>query len=276
MLEMFDTEAWRQALVQSLQELGTSIAAFLPNLLGAMLVLAVGWAIAKLAEIVVQHGTRRAGLDRAARRLRWSEALQRAGVTGTLSRAVGRLTFWALLIVFLLSAVRMLGLDGVTASVDRMIAFVPRLISALLILGLGLFFARLLRDLVYSGAAAAELPQARRLASLAQYGLGITVLLVAIEQLGIATQAIVTVLAALLAAAVITVGFALSLGARPVITHILAGHFLRQSLPPGGTVEISGQRGMVERVGPVDTLIRDGERFWSVPNARLLEEIVLR
>jgi len=276
MVDMLDTTAWREALTQSAQDLGASVAAFLPHLLAALLIGIGGLAVAKLSELVVHHGARRAGLDRAAERLGLGEGLARAGLSGSASRNAGRLAFWMLLATFLLLSVRALGLSGVTATIDRLIAFVPRLFSALLILGLGTFFARLLRDLVYSTAAAAELPQARRLASLAQYAAGITVLLVAVEQVGIETQAIVAVLAALLAAAVVTVGFALSLGARPVITHILAGHFLRQSLPPGGNVEVRGQRGLVERVGPVDTLIRDGERFFSVPNGQLLEEIVLR
>jgi hypothetical protein len=41
-------------------------------------------------------------------------------------------------------------------------------------------------------------------------------------------------------------------------------------------VEIGERRGVVERVGPVDTLLRDGGRAWSIPNGRLLDEIVQR
>jgi hypothetical protein len=74
----------------------------------------------------------------------------------------------------------------------------------------------------------------------------------------------------------VTVGVAFALGARPVIAHILAGHFLRQSLPAGGSIEVGGQQGTVERVGAVDTLVRGGEHTWSIPNARLIEEIVIR
>jgi hypothetical protein len=61
-----------------------------------------------------------------------------------------------------------------------------------------------------------------------------------------------------------------------VITHILAGHFLRQSLPSGGSVEIDGQRGVVERVGAIDTLVHDEERTWSIPNGKLLDATVIR
>jgi small-conductance mechanosensitive channel len=87
---------------------------------------------------------------------------------------------------------------------------------------------------------------------------------------------VVTVVTAVVGAVTVTVGVAFALGARPVITHIMAGHFLRQSLPTGGSVEVGGQRGVVERVGAVDTLVRDEEHTWSIPNGRLIEEIVVR
>jgi hypothetical protein len=99
---------------------------------------------------------------------------------------------------------------------------------------------------------------------------------IALEQLGVQTEIVVTVVTAAVAALGITVGIAFALGATPVIGHILAGHFLRQSLPPGGSVEVGERRGVVEQVGPVATLLRDGERAWSIPNARLLDEIVQR
>jgi hypothetical protein len=71
-------------------------------------------------------------------------------------------------------------------------------------------------------------------------------------------------------------GLAFALGARPVVTHILAGHFLKQSLPRDVAVEIAGQRGIVEVVGPVSTVLRDGDRSWTIPNAQLLDQIVIR
>jgi hypothetical protein len=74
----------------------------------------------------------------------------------------------------------------------------------------------------------------------------------------------------------LTVGATFALGARGIVSHILAGHYLRQSLPERSTVEVIGRRGTVERIGAVDTLVRDEERLWSIPNARLLEEVVGR
>ena len=91
------------------------------------------------------------------------------------------------------------------------------------------------------------------------------------------TAVLVQAVTALVAVLGFAVGAAFALGARPIEGHILAGHYLRQSLPPRSVVEVDGRRGRVERVGPVDTLFRDeAERAWSVPNARLLEATIGR
>jgi hypothetical protein len=276
MSEIFDVEAWRQVLVNSLTEFGATAAVFLPSLLATLVILGVGWLVSRLVAAVSERLLMQLGLDRAAARLGVSETLREAGVSATPSHVVARLVFWILMLTFLLSAVETLGLSAVTATIDRLIGFLPNVIAAGLIFVLGLLLARLVRNLVSSGAAAAELAQAPRLGSLAEIAVAVVVGVVALEQLGIETQMVVTVITAVVGAIVVTVGVAFALGARPVIAHVLAGHFLRQSLPSGGTVEVAGQRGVVERVGAVDTLVRDGEHTWSVPNGRLIEEIVIR
>jgi small-conductance mechanosensitive channel len=276
MSEIFDVEAWRQVLVNSLTELAETTAVFLPSLLATLVILGVGWLVSRLVAAVSERVLLQLGLDRAVARLGVAERLREAGVSPTPSHIVARLVFWVLMLTFLLSAVETLGLSAVTATIDRLIAFLPNVIAAGLIFVLGLLLARLVRNLVSSGAAAAELPQAPRLGSLAEIVVALVVGVVALEQLGIETQMVVTVVTAVVGAVSVTVGVAFALGARPVITHIFAGHFLRQSLPSGGSVEVGGQRGVVERVGAVDTLVRNGEQSWSIPNGRLIEEIVIR
>lgn len=276
MSEIFDVEAWRQVLVHTLTELVGTVAAFLPSLVATLVILAGGWLLSRIVQAVTQRLLHQVGLDRASRRLRVDETLQQAGIAAMPSRIVARLVFWVLMLTFILSGVETLGLKAVTATIDRLIAFLPNVIAAALILVLGLLLARLVRNLVSSGAAAADLSEAPRLGALSQGIVALVVGVIALEQLGVETQVVVTVITAVLGALGVTVGIAFALGARPVITHILAGHFLRQSLPSGGSVEFGGRRGILERVGAVDTLLRDGDRTWSVPNGRLLEEVVER
>jgi small-conductance mechanosensitive channel len=273
---LIDASAWRELFAGAVSHLGANVAAFLPNLVGALVILAVGFALARGLEIVAQRALRALGLDRAALRLRLGETLSRAGVGLGASEIAGRLVFWFAMLTFLLSAVDTLGLDAVSATVERLVAYVPQLIGAGLVAVLGLLFARFVGSTLASAAAAAGLAGAARLGFLGQLGVAALVVVVALEQLGVATEVLVGPLSALLAAAGLAAGLAFALGARPVITHILAGHFLKQSLPRDAFVEIAGRRGVVERVGATDTVLRDGERSFSVPNGQLLEQVVVR
>lgn len=268
--------AWRNVFGQAATEVGATVAGFLPSLVAALLILAVGWLVSRSVEVAAGRGLRGVGLDRAAARLRIAEVLERAGVTLAASEVVAKLLFWLLMLTFVLSSVETLGLTAVTSTIDRVIAYIPNVIGAALILLLGLLVARFVASLVGSAAAAAGFPSAPRLGFLAQMSVTVLVGVLAIEQLGVATEVLVAPLTAVVAAAGLSAGLAFALGARPIVTHILAGHFLKQSLPRDTFVEIGGQRGVVQRVGPTDTVLRDGERVWSVPNARLLEDVVVR
>jgi hypothetical protein len=264
---------WREAVTEEFTVLATKTAAVLPQFLAAALILLAGGAISWMAAGIARRALRALGVDRLAHRHRLAE---RAGLTIPVSTALGRVVFWILMTTFLLSSIEVLGLGGVTAAIDRLVAFVPSLVGAALIALLGILTARFAGSVTGSAAAAAGFSGAHRLGFLVQ-ALGVTlVVIVTFEQLGVATEILVGPLTVALATAGLTAGLAFALGARPVITHILAGHFLKQSLPRDAFVEVNGERGIVERVGPTDTLLANGEKRWSVPNAQLLEVVVVR
>lgn len=276
MREIFDVEAVRIVLMDSATELGGTLARFLPALVASVVILIIGWVVSRIAEIVIGRTLRRLGLDRVTATLHVSETIRQAGLKSSPSQIVARLVFWVLMLTFVLSAAETLGLTAATATIDRLIAYLPSVIGAGLIVVVGLLAGRLVRNLVTSGAAAANVSESNRLGAAAN---GVVVLVagvLAMEELGVETQILVTVITVVIATLGIAMGAAFALGARPVVTHILAGHFLRKSLPNGRMVEIRGRRGEVERVGPVDTLFRDGEQSWSIPNAQLLDETVIR
>ncbi|MGH0035440.1 MAG: mechanosensitive ion channel family protein [Myxococcota bacterium] len=274
--DLFDVAQWRQLVMDSAGELGTTVAGFLPNLVATLLILGVGWLVSKAVEVVASRALHRVGLDEAVRRLGLDRPLQRAGVASTPSRLTGRLLFWVLMLTFVLSAVETLGLTAVTTTIDRLIAYLPNVLAAGLIVVVGLLLGAFSRSAIGSAAAAAQVQQAERLGAATQSLVVAAVVVLALEQLGVNTELLIAVISVVLGALSLAGGLAFALGARPVVAHILAGHFLRQSLQQGESVEIAGRRGTLERVGPVDTLLSDGAQRWSIPNARVLEQEVGR
>ncbi len=260
-------------LQRELATMATAIAAFLPNLVAAAAVLLLGWGAARLLQALVRRTLYTLRIDRLASRHRFVE---HAGLTHAPSDALGILVFWLVMVGFVLTAIQILGVAAVSATLERLLGYVPNLIGASLVTLLGLLLARFLGSATASAAVAAGAGSPARLGSLVlALAVGLVVI-VAIEQLGFATSLLIVPLAVVIATVGVSAGVAFALGAYPIITHILAGHFLKQSLPRDVFVEVEGQQGIVERIGPTDTLFRNGERRWSIPNARLLEHVVQR
>lgn len=269
-------DAWRQSLSSSLEQFGITMGQMLPAIAGALLILLIGWAISKLVQAVVRRALHRFGLDRTATRLKLTESLRRANVTKEPSAIVARILFWILMLTFLLAAAETLGLRAVTTTIDRLIGYLPNVIAAALVVVAGLVVGRAAQRMATSGAAMAGLPQTEPLGAATR---GVVILVtgvVAVEQLGLKADILVRVITVLVATLGLTMGLAFALGARTLVTHILAGHYLRQTLLSGKSVEVGGRRGVVERVGAVNTVFTEGDRSWTVPNAALLEDVVVQ
>ena len=260
-------------IVSMVSDTAAAIIAFLPKLIGALVVLLIGWLLARLVQTIVERSIR-AGLDTLLERTGIAEALERSNMTTTPSAIIGRVLFWLIMILFIMGASQILGLEAVSAAITRILGFIPSLISAALVLAAGIFLARFAGNMVTTGADAAGITYARALGASARGGIIVMVGVVTIEQLGVDTQILVTVITVTIAAITFGLGLAFALGSTPVIRGILASHYLRQTLDEGAAIEVAGVRGVIEEIGPVNTSFRDGEQVWRVPNSKLVEEIV--
>ncbi|MEM7410986.1 MAG: hypothetical protein AAF430_12180 [Myxococcota bacterium] len=250
-----------------------AVIGFLPKLIGALAVLIVGWMIARLISAILQRIVA-TGLDGVLERLGVSAALERTSISATPSEILARVVYWFLMIAFLMAASQILGLTAVTSAISRIFGYIPNVISAALVLAAGVFLARFVGNLVESAGSAANLSYARGLGAVSRTSIVVMVGVVTLEQLGVDTQILVTVITVVVAAITAGMALAFALGARGVVGGLLAGHYLRQSLPTDAAVEIGGERGVVEEVGPLRTVFRDGERSWSISNQRLVDEMI--
>lgn len=273
---VFSVENWRDVVTSSLEQFGTTVGHLLPALLGALLILLIGWGVSRLVQSVVRRALRRFGLDRTVARLRLTDSLRRANIESEPSEIVARVLFWILMLTFLLASAETIGLSAVTTTIGRLILYLPNVVGAAFIVVVGLLVGRMAQRLVASGSEMAGLPRADRVGAVVRGIVLLVTSIVAVEQLGLKTDILVRVITVLVATFGITMGLAFALGARTVVTHILAGHYLRQTLAIGQPVEVAGRKGVVDHVGTVSTVFRKGDRSWSVPNAALLDDVVVQ
>ena len=266
-------EQIRQMLIDMLTNVTGLTIDFLPKFIGALVVLFVGWILAKLVRAILVRSVQ-VSLDGLLERSGLMATFERASITAQPSQIVGAVVYWLLFTLFVMAAAEILGLSAVTTAITRILGYIPSLVSAALLLAAGVFLARFVGNVVSSAGTAANLSYARGLGAVSQMSIVVLVVVVTLEQLGVDTQILVTVITVVVAALTAGLGLAFALGSRDIVTAILAGHYLRQTLPEGEPVEIDGRRGVVDEIGPIATTFRDGTDKWTVPNRRLMNDVI--
>lgn len=272
-----ELDPWSQSLLGAMSALWAPVAAFIPRLFGALLVVVVGFVVAKLLDTLLSKLLAKIGLDRLVAGTGVTKLLGRGGIRLPVSALIGKIVYWFVLLVFLVSAAESLGLARVSATLDMLALYVPKVFGAALILLVGVLLAQLVNGLVRGAAEGVGLDYASGLGRIAQGLVIIIIISVAIGQLEVKTELLNYVIAIALISVGLAVALALGLGSRELVSQILAGIYVRELYEVGQQVRLDGLQleGTIEEIGTAKTLLltEDGELV-SIANRVLLEQRV--
>jgi len=174
-----------QLILQSFETTWQQVAALTPRLVVAAALLTVGWLLAGFAERLVVRTLRALKLDAAAEHTGVEDFLVRGGVRFTAVTLIGQLVYWGLLMLFVLAASNVLGLSESITLIDRVGAYLPNVLAALVVLVFGGVFARLMRGVVAAYLNNMGVRGANHVAVLVQLAILAFVVLLSLEQLRI-------------------------------------------------------------------------------------------
>lgn len=270
-----ELDPWTQSLVVVMKALWTKVASFIPNLFVALIVVLLGFVVAKLLDTLLSKLLAKVGLDRLMSGTGLTRLLVRVGIQVPVSTLIGRIVYWFVLLVFMVSAAESLGLARVSATLDVLALYLPKVFGAALILLAGLLLAQLVNGLVRGAAEGVGLDYASGLGRVVQGLVIIISISVAIGQLEIKTDLLNTVVAIVLISVGVAVALALGLGSREIAGQIIAGIYVRELYRVGQAVRIGDLEGQIEEIGTVKTILltTHGELV-SLANRSLLDERV--
>jgi hypothetical protein len=181
-----------------------AVLAFLPKLIGFVVVLVVGWIVARVLRTLITKGLHRVHFDQAIQRGGRGEAVAPPRVNA--SRLIGEVVFYAVLLIALQIAFGLFGPNPVSTWLTAIVAWLPRLLAALIIVVVATLIARAVREIVSS--ALGTLAYGRLLGNVAAIFIIALGVIAALNQIGVATTVTTPVLIAVLAtiAGVIVVG----------------------------------------------------------------------
>jgi len=235
------------------------LAAHLPNLLGAILLLVVGWLLARLLRVLAVRGMQLA--EALIERLAGSSRLR----VGRSANVLGTVVYWVVLLFFVTAATQVLGLQTFTDWLSRLLDYLPTLTAGVLIVVAGYVLAGFTADLVHATATRLQPAQRSALARLAQGATLVAAILVGADQIGIKVTWI-AILAALVIASVLGgVTVAVSLGARGYVANLIGAHYLRQAFQVGQRVRVSGFEGRIVDVSVTSLVLETKDGRVAVP-----------
>jgi hypothetical protein len=208
------------ALLESWGNFATAFVRFVPRLVAAIIIFAVGFVVALLVRRGIQWLLARLGADRLSLRVGASEMLRKAEMP-TAEVLVAKIVFWIVWIGFIVSAVDTLQFEPFQGLVDEFFRFVPRFLVALLVLAIGFLVGNFLWRATLLASVNAGLPGARLLSGLLRVLVIVIGVAMALEQLGLATAVVLAAFALTFGALMLGLAIAFGLGGRDAAKQLL-------------------------------------------------------
>jgi small-conductance mechanosensitive channel len=212
-----------EGMFQPLQNALSTFLSYIPQLIGALIILIVGYIVAKVLQAVVGRLLQGIGFDRWMERGGIKQFFDRAETNQTPASILGALVFWFVFIIAITMAADALGIPQVSVVLAQLIAYIPNIIAAILILILAALLANFISGIV-RGATGSDI-----LASIAQYAIIVYAVFAALTQLGIAVQLTANTFLIVLGAVALAGAIAFGIGGREVAQDILEKAYNRSS-----------------------------------------------
>ena len=262
---------WAEQITQSFVTSVSDVVAFFPTILEALLLLLLGFLLARIVGALTTRFLQFIGLDRLLGRTAIQTLLERSGTKKRVSEIVGITGFWVILLLFLISASRTAGLAIVSEGLTSLAYYIPKVGIAILILVLGLMAANFVRELILLACSTAGIVQGAIVAQ-AFYVAGILLVVVtAINELGIDTSLLNNTIILLVAGLIAGAALSFGLGSRSAVSNLIAAHYLRTVVRVGLNVRMGNIHGTVVAMTPVSVVLETNEGRVVIPASQFNE-----
>jgi small-conductance mechanosensitive channel len=260
---------------QATNDLLSTLAEFVPRLVGAVALLLVTLVLALLLQRLMARFLEGLGLDELFERTGAANSLWQLGYAGGPSRLLGTVLFWGVMLTGVAGSLSVLGLSSLESTMDQIVNLSGRALVALVILIAGTMSAGWLAELVAREAEQAGLRGSNAFRRVVFTTIVAVSALLAAAQLGLETYVVVLLAVVVLATVGLVAALALGQGLVLLSSNIAAGRYVQDGTEVGDVIAVGSVEGTIEELGYASITVRseDGD-LYRIPNRTLLENVV--
>lgn len=260
--------------LDSLQSIWDNILSGLPKVLGFVGYIIVSWLLLKIILYVIKKALSKTKLDE------WSEKLKETKIFGNttinivLTKVILTTLKWFLVLIFVLIGADIFGLDMVSEGIGGFIAYLPKLISALLIFVGGVYLATLVKKAIHSTFKSLEITGGNLVGNIIFYLIVVFISITALDQAGVDTSVIKSNITLILGSIVLSFTIAFGLGSKEIIQRLLFGFYSRKNLNVGQRIKIGDVQGVIESIDNIYLTLITTEGKFIFPIKEVSDKII--
>lgn len=245
----------------------------LPKVIMVIILLLIFWMVGKFVKRMLIKSLNAIKLDAMMDRIELSPILGQIGIKSS-TNFLAALTYWMIMLIGLLTITEIVNMGILTQGVAEILAYIPKLLVALVIFLIGMMLANTIKKVVYNATNSIGLSGSRVISNIVYYVLFIFIAITAINQTGVDTSIITSnvtlVFGAMLLAFAVSYGFA----ARDIMSNMLSTFYKKDRYQVGMRIKVQGEEGVIVGIDNLSVTLDTGEREVVLPTKLLIEEKV--
>jgi hypothetical protein len=201
------------------------IAGFLPSLIGALLILIIGWIIAKIFRAIIVKFLKLIRFNVVTEKAKVDQFLADGGVKKSTIEIIGSLFYWLIMLIVILTAFNSLGLSAASTLFNQVFLFIPNIIVAVLVLILGLFMANFVSQALVTYLKNVEIDNAESIGKLTNYAIIVFVGSISLTQLNVGQELISNAFLIVFGALCLAMALAFGIGGKEWAAGIINKYF---------------------------------------------------
>ncbi|MBP7821687.1 MAG: mechanosensitive ion channel family protein [Saprospiraceae bacterium] len=219
--------------------------AAVPNIVAAILVIIIGMLISKIVYKFIIRLFKATSIDSLKDKLNEIEFLEKANIELLPSEIIAKVIYYILILIFGIAATDLLGMPELSKLVSDLINYMPKLISAGVMLLIGILLCEAIRKMVASTCKSLGIASGNIISSFIFYFLLITVVLSSLTQMGIDTEFMRSNITIILGGVVLAFSIGYGFASRDLLANFLASFYSKEKFKEGDIISISGYKGTV-------------------------------
>lgn len=265
---------FKDIAMDSLTTMWLEITKVFPNIIGALIVVIIGWLITKIVIRIIKKVLKLAKANKLDDKLNEIEIVEGKQLNFDTVEVVSKFVKWLMYIMIIIMASDIMGLEIISNKISELLGYLPQLFTALVIFILGLLFANFVKKGLKSLFESMDLSGGKMISQVVFFLLLTFISVTAINQAGIDTAIITSNITMIMAAFLLAFAIAFGLGAKHVVGKLMHTFYARKMFEVGQKISFNDKTYTIDEVKSISIVLKNDNGRLIVPINELMENQV--